>query len=102
MVSFPRSNAEAVRCGLEQGSVGVYNVATGEPITMKRLAELTVACVPGCESFVGASGQPDPQEGTKANYSIEKIQKELSWTPQVTLAEGISACAREWSTRRLS
>ena len=90
-----RDVAESVICALERGSHGIYNVASGNPIEMKRLAELVVSCVPRSRSEVASSGQPDPQEGAKAGYCIEKIQTELGWTPQVTLAEGISAWAQE-------
>jgi len=94
--------AEAVKCALVPGANGVYNVATGRPLTMKRLAQVTVASVPGCRSLVVPSGRPDPQEGRRADYSIEKIQKDLGWKPQVTLTDGIGTCAREWASRGLS
>ena len=94
---FDLDVAEAVRCAIERGRDGVYNVATGRPVTMKRLAELTVSCVPACRSVVKASGYPDPQEGATAGYSIQKIRKDLGWRPSVSLEEGIRTCVREYA-----
>jgi nucleoside-diphosphate-sugar epimerase len=75
-------------------NAGVYNVAGGKPITMKRLAEVIVGCVPTCKSVVTASGQADVQEGATADYSIENIWRDLGWRPRVSLEERLGPCVR--------
>ena len=67
---------------------GTFNIASGEPIAMKELAELVVREL-GSKSSVEAAGRDDPQEGFGAAYAISKAEAELGWRPEVPLAEGI-------------
>lgn len=84
---------DAVVCAALRQRSGVYNISGGEPITMKRLAELVIRCVPNSTSTVAPSGQDDPQDGATARYSITRAFAELEWRPRIALARGIRAWA---------
>jgi nucleoside-diphosphate-sugar epimerase len=73
---------------------GIFNIAGGMPITMKRLAELVIRSVPNCKSEVKPSGREDPQEGSVALFSIERARDELGWATQVNLEEGLRRCVQ--------
>jgi UDP-glucose 4-epimerase len=81
--------AVALRAG------GVYNVASGAPVTMRELARRVVAAVPGSASEVCPSGQPDPQEGATARFDVRRAARELGWAPRVGLDAGIAALVGE-------
>ena len=86
-----RDVAGAVVCAvLKRATAGVVNVSGGEPISMRGLAELVVAAVPGTASSVRLSGQPDPDEDYRAALVLEKGRRELDWTPRIPLAAGIA------------
>ena len=74
------------------GANGIYNISSGDPISMKELAILVVDTVPECTSNVLASGQPDLQENYKALFDITKAEKELHWKPNISIKEGVE----EW------
>ena len=73
---------------------GIFNIASGSPMSMKRLAELVVSCIPNCKSTVSASGSPDPQENFRANYSIKRAREVLGWSPKLQLKQGIIELAQ--------
>lgn len=77
---------------------GVFNIASGSPISMRDLGLLVVNCVAGCRSKVLASGHTDPQEGYRAEVDIEKARKKLGWRPSVTLEDGIRSWAKDLGT----
>jgi len=83
--------SRACLMAITHGYSGIYNIASGLPVTMRQLAELVVSVVPGCKSVVAPSGQEDPQEGVTAFYDIRKAQFELGWQPQISLESGIRA-----------
>lgn len=87
--------ADAVACAALRQRSGVYNISGGEPITMKRLAELVTRCVPSCTSTIAPSGQDDPQDGAAARYSIARALADLEWRPRIPLAYGIRAWAKD-------
>ncbi len=71
---------------------GVYNIVGQSPISMKELAELVVEIVNDSPSRVTAAGKPDPQEGFRAIFPIDRAAVDLGWTPRVALEDGI----RSW------
>ncbi|MGQ0761914.1 MAG: NAD-dependent epimerase/dehydratase family protein [Acidobacteriota bacterium] len=87
--------AAAVSNACAVGRSGLYNITAQHPVTMRRLAELVVECLPGCASRIAPSGQKDEQEGAGASYSIKRARCLLGWHPRVTLEEGIRAWAPE-------
>jgi nucleoside-diphosphate-sugar epimerase len=92
--------AAAIVLTAETRKSGVYNIAGGSPVSMKQLAEMVVHHVPNCSSNVRPSGQKDPQEKSTALFSIEKARKELGWTPQVDLEEGLNICIKAELSKR--
>jgi UDP-glucose 4-epimerase len=73
-----------------RGPGGVFNIATGRPVTMRELAE-TVAAVAGLPpGAVRAAGREDPQEGATARFDVGAAARELGWTAATTLDAGIA------------
>lgn len=86
--------ADAVCKSIERPDLrGCFNIAGGNPVSMKELAQLVIDSIPqGSSSQVLPAGVDDPQEGFRACYSIAKAERELAWWPRVALADGV----REW------
>ncbi len=87
--------ALAMRAAIERRADGTFDIATGEPITMRELAKLVVSSIPGCTSPIVASGQPDPQECATALFGTERAAAVLDWRAQIPLAVGIA----DWVNR---
>jgi UDP-glucose 4-epimerase len=85
--------AEALSRAATGAVSGVFNVAGGLPVTMRRLAEVVVAAVTGCRSEILPSGQPDPQEGRRARFSTLAARRVLGWVPEISLPRGIEELA---------
>jgi nucleoside-diphosphate-sugar epimerase len=81
--------AQAVICSIRRKRGGVFNIAGGNPISMKELAKLVVKCVSGCRSKIVPAGVPDSQESYRADFEILKAKRELGWAPQISLTEGV-------------
>ncbi len=73
-----------------------FNVATGQATTLKRLFEIVA-------KIVGSDLQPEygDKEGavrvttsSSLDFSIEKIEKMIGWTPQVPIEDGIERLIR--------
>lgn len=73
-------------------ATGIYNIASGQPVSMKTLGEMVIKCVPGTKSRLLPKGSPDPQGDFRPRFSIEKARNFLGWFPKKTLTQGIS----EW------
>lgn len=76
---------------------GHYNVASGQPIAMRTLAELVVAIVGRPGAKVEAAGFPDPQEDYRAQWPLERTIRELGFRARWTLEEGIRSLAEHVS-----
>ncbi|GAH84568.1 unnamed protein product, partial [marine sediment metagenome] len=77
-----------------KGTGEIINIASGNSISMKNLAELIIHTIPGTMSRVLASGQIDPQEDYRAIFDISKSNHVLGWSPSVSLKDGI----RRWAS----
>lgn len=84
--------AVAVLCALCSDKTGVYNIASGYPISMANLGTLILSKLPGSKSKIVASGLPDAQESHKALFNVDKAKNELKWEPAISLEAGIE----EW------
>ena len=82
--------AAASRC-VARRPRAVLNIAGGSPVSMKELAEAVVQAT-GAGVAVSPSGEPDPQEGRTADYSIDAAAELLDWRPVTPLTEGL----RHW------
>ena len=85
--------AGAIGAVCTSGANGVFNIAGGNPICMRDLAELVIQAIPETKSKVLPSGQPDPQEDYRAAFDISKARRVLDWYPTILLKEGI----RQWT-----
>lgn len=80
--------ADAVARCVVRRPRGVLNVASGRPVSMRELAD-TVVEATGATIAASASGEPDPQEGRTADYSIAAAVELLDWRPRTSLREGL-------------
>lgn len=78
-----------VRSVFKTNIKGIFNISGGRPISMRNLAEIIVDTIPGTQSKVIPSGQPDPQENYRVAFDIGKAGRLLEWRPKVSLEEGI-------------
>lgn len=69
---------------------GAFNIASGQPVSMKGLAHLITEIIPSCSSIVTPSGVEDPQEEFRASYDLTLAYEQLSWTPRTSLREGLA------------
>jgi UDP-glucose 4-epimerase len=84
--------AAAVLGALKAEKTGIYNIAAGNPVSMKNLAALILSKVPQSKSKIIPSGLPDAQENHKALFNINKAKNYLHWKPVIKLDAGIE----EW------
>lgn len=82
--------ARAVVCTIRQRATGVFNMVSGQPVSMRRLAHLFAETFSGYTGKVHSSQTPDPQEYFRACFSNTKAKTELGWTPTVSLKQGIA------------
>jgi UDP-glucose 4-epimerase len=83
----------AFELAMDRPAAGVFNIASGSSVTMRRLAELARSVTPGSTSDIRLNAEPDPQDGTIWQFSIRKAQTELGYAPRVGLAEGLGQVA---------
>lgn len=83
--------AEFILAALSRRACGLFNVASGQPVTMRDLAETVVAAI-GAGS-VGSAGKADPLEGETARYSVARAARTLGWRSRVPLHDAIAGLA---------
>lgn len=76
----------------ENRACGIYNIASGWPVTMRELAETVLSVVLDSKSQIVFLDRPDPQESYRGVFDIGKAQRELGYAPQTTLFEGLRNC----------
>jgi nucleoside-diphosphate-sugar epimerase len=81
-----RDAAAAIECALECAVSGIYNVADGEPHSIRELAETALR-------VGGMSGAPQllPRQKPRMDFhmNIDKARAELGFRPAVTLEDGM-------------
>jgi len=75
----------------EKKARGVFNIASGNSVSMKDLAEIVLKAIPDSNSKIVYPGIPDPQENYRPHISIEKAKKELGYIPRYSLFHGIKS-----------
>jgi UDP-glucose 4-epimerase len=70
---------------------GTFNVASGNAVSMRELAEIVARAAGLPMTMVRAAGMPDAGEDRRVSYSIARGREILGWKPRISLAEGISA-----------
>jgi nucleoside-diphosphate-sugar epimerase len=83
---------QALWLSYKKQRTGVYNIAGGQPITMRDLAETVLSVVLGTQSKITYSDHLDPQEGYRGIFAIGKARDELGYEPRISLPEGLRAC----------
>ena len=73
-----------------QNLKGVFNIASGNSISMKNLATLVLNTIPTASNVkVLASGLKDNQEYFRPMFDITKARELLGWTPKTQINQGI-------------
>jgi UDP-glucose 4-epimerase len=79
--------AKACLAAVRARITGTYCLGTGKLTTMRELAELVVALVPG--SSARASGQRDRQDGWRWEIDVVPLADELGFRAEVSLRDGL-------------
>jgi UDP-glucose 4-epimerase len=79
--------AEFVAAALERRATGVFNVASGQPISMAQLAKAVCDKIGTGEVCLG--GRPDPLEGSTARFDIAAAESAFGWRPRIHLIDMI-------------
>jgi len=85
-----RDIAVAVLCALKQNANGIFNIVSGESISMKQLAFAIVKLAQDYTGKICSNNMDDPQENFRANFSNKKADKLLGWKPSISLSAGIT------------
>lgn len=83
--------ADFVARVIRTGASGVFNVASGCPVTMAELARAAVRAVG--RGQVQITVGEDPNEGATARISIQKARDLLGWSPRIGLDQGLALCS---------
>jgi nucleoside-diphosphate-sugar epimerase len=78
-----------------QRVTGVFNIASGRSVSMRELAEIVVAAVPGTPSQIKWSGESDPLDAERWVFSIERARREFGFYPRVDLQNELSCLPSE-------
>jgi nucleoside-diphosphate-sugar epimerase len=70
-----------------------HTIAGGPGVTLRELADIVRAVVPGPDIVIGAA--PDPLSDPQGAYDLSSARADLGWAPAVPLAAGIAAYA-DW------
>ncbi len=84
---------EAIALALD-GPGGPYNIATGQPVTMRSLAQIVASAAGLPSGHVRSAGHPDPQDGFKARFDVSAAARELGWTATTDVAVGVARLLR--------
>ncbi len=87
-----RDIARAAELWIKQPKPGLFNVAGGESISNRELAETIVRTLTS-SSTVALSGKPDPDDGLAWDVSIEKARSSFGFEP----AYGIEQSVRDYA-----
>lgn len=84
--------AAAVERALDQHEEGVFNIASGQPVSMLSLAEAVLAAVPRSRSRIVVGGS-DTQADYRADVDVSAARDHLGWRAETSLAAGLAATA---------
>ena len=83
--------AEAIGAALEADTLPerVYNVGSGEALTMPALLELAAPAIPSLRAFLvpGEDDVPDRQ----ISFDVSAIGRDLGWAPRFGMTRGLEA-----------
>jgi nucleoside-diphosphate-sugar epimerase len=87
--TFVDDIAYACDLTLDNNVAGIFNIVGGSSITMKDLATEILKLFPDSKSKIVFTGDVDPQEGRSVTISYEKAKKELGYSPQFSISDGL-------------
>ena len=87
-----RDVAVAVEAALERRAQGLFNVASGRPLSNVALARLCVELL-GSRSEIRPTGTDDPEEGVRWEVSIERAASVLGYRPACSIEDSVAAVA---------
>lgn len=93
--------AAGLVCLLESGATGPVNVCSGEPVTIRQLAETTARIV-GREDLLQLGAVPTASHEPPLILGANGRLRELGWTPRYSLDEGLQQTVDAWRSRNLA
>jgi len=91
--------SSAFWCAYTQRKSGIYNIASGETVTMKELAE-KIIYLTNSESKIVFSDKPDHFQDQKVAIDISKSRKILGFSPCYSLDEGLRDCIDQYRKKK--
>lgn len=88
---FVEDMAEAFWSASKKRKYGIFNIATGSSITMKKLADMIIRLTRSSSGII-YSDKPDPQGEVKVSIDIAKAKRELAFLPAYSLEDGLEEC----------
>ncbi len=93
---YEQDVARAFCMALAARAVGTFNVAGGQSVTVKELAEITLSLFErDPQEYIAFSGV-DAQECYRGNFPIEAASRSFGYSPQTSLSDGLKLTARAW------
>jgi len=89
-----RDIGQAVEKSLLQKAKGIYNIASGVPISNLHLAQRCIEVL-NSKSEIQFSGKPDAQDEVSWDLSIQKAQEAFDYKPQIPIETSIVSLANE-------
>ncbi len=80
---------------------GILNIAGGQSVSMKELAELIINQVPNCQSKIEYLLKNDPQSEYKPVFDISKAKSMIKYSPKVRLNQGIASMLNDFKKNSL-
>ncbi len=80
---------DAIIQAIQNSLYGVYNLSSGNSVSMVQLANLSIQCVPGTESKIVYTGLPDKQENYRGNFLVQRIHDRMGWSAKMNLSDGL-------------
>ena len=81
--------AESFEAVLNSNTSGIYNIASGQTVSMVGLAKTILAQFPESKSKIILGKKNDPQENYRLKVDVKKAQKELKFKARFNLEKGL-------------
>ena len=83
--------ARAFWAAYKRKAYGIFNIASGKTVTMRKLAEIIIRLT-GSSSRIVLSHRLDAQEHIKVNIDVSKSKRGLRFIPLFSLEQGLKEC----------
>jgi nucleoside-diphosphate-sugar epimerase len=92
--TFVEDIARACELSWKNEVSGVFNITSGQCVSMRELADSIIRSFPNSKSKIVLLDKVDPQERVRTEYSIEKAARDLGYTPAFSIDSGIDSIAK--------